>query len=94
MSGFNDGTNKSTDSIRIYPLEANHTLHDPSRNRSVVKFANDVNAVNNAHSVKTKRNSVAAFPPILKSDDSNQKELDSEKPEDEEEGDFSILPKE
>ena len=91
MSGYNDGTDKSTDSIRISPLEANHTLHDASRNnRSVVKFANDVNAVNN---VKTKRNSVAAFPPILKSDDANQKEVDSEKAEDEEEGEFSILPK-
>ena len=92
MSGFNDGTDKSMDSIRIYPLEANHTLHDASRNnRSVVKFANDVNAAN---SVKTKRNSVAAaFPPILKSDDANQNAVDSEKAEDEEEGEFSILPK-
>ena len=87
MSGFSYGTDKSTDSIRIYPLEANHTLHDAGRNKSVVKFANDVNAVNNAHGVKTKRNSVAAFPPILKSDDDNQKASDSEKPEDEEEAD-------
>ena len=90
MSGFSEGTDTSTDSIRIYPLEANHTLHDSSRNnRSVVKFANDVNAVNNAHSVKAKKNSVGAssvnFPPILKGDAKSS----NAKSEDDEEGEFS-----